>query len=145
MAKRGALSVEEKEVIINTIKVSEDFMDNLTSLAETMDRTEDIILKYFNELKELGLIVDEEEKLQDDLADVLAPAVDPAVQADQAAQEEYEKLKREHMQQIYPSRNGATVGTSMASQYTDDVNLKRSTKSNKGKYTANVTQIRKEK
>jgi hypothetical protein len=145
MAKRGALSVEEKEVIINTIKVSEDFMDNLTSLAETMDRTKDIILKYFNELKELGLIVDEEEKLQDDLADVLAPAVDPAVQANQAAQEEYEKIKREHMQQIYPSRNGATVGTSMASQYTDDVNLKRSTNPNKGKYASNVTQIREEK
>jgi conjugal transfer/entry exclusion protein len=128
MAKRGALSIEEKQQVLDTVKSSEDFEDQASALAEDMDRTEDILLKYYQELKDLGLVVSSEDEVEE------------VSQVNQ----EMEKIKRDHMQQIYPSQKGATVGTPMASQYTDEINKKRSSKPKMGKYAANVQKIRKD-
>lgn len=138
MPKRGALSVEEKGTILEKIKEvgSVEFPAEIGDLAADMDRSCDLIKKYYSELETLGML--------DQYDPTEVAQAEEVVEEEPQVDEEVQKLKREHMQTIFPTKKGSTVMTRAASEYVDEKNKNQSSKPNSGKYSGNVHQIRPE-
>jgi hypothetical protein len=119
------MSLDEKKIILD-LAAEGDF--DVSAVAKELDRTENAVDTYYNEITVLNLVPQKSE-----------------VVSNPEPEQSIEDIKREHVRGIIPSHKGATVMTRAGSEYLDETHKKKTNKAKFGKYAKNVIQIKKDK
>lgn len=124
MTKRGPMSLDEKKTILD-LAAEGDF--DVSAVAKELDRTENAVDTYYNEITVLNLVPQK-----------------TVASADPEPEQSIKDIKREHMNSIIPSHKGATIMTRAGSEYLDESHKKKSNQTKFGKYANNVVKIKRD-